>query len=64
MRPYEYESIVREEVVGRFDSSAMVEYEVKIGKESLVMGIVIFQSYQAYLITDLFRLLLVLYLRL
>ncbi len=52
LRPYEYESITQKEIFGRFDSSAMTEYDVTIGKEYSVMGIVIFQCYQAFLIDE------------
>jgi len=52
LRPYEYESITNKEVFGRFGVSEMGEYGIEIGKEYLVMGLIIFQTYQAYLIDE------------
>lgn len=52
LRSYEYEPITNKEVFGRFRVSEMTEYGIEIGKEYLVMGLIIFQSYQAYLIDD------------
>lgn len=52
LRPYEYHSL-KEEEFGRFGASFNTEYgEVKIGQEYLVMGIIMFESYLAYLIDD------------
>lgn len=52
LRRYEYESITNKEVFGRFGVSEMGEYGIKIGNDYLVMGLIIFQTYQAYLIDD------------
>ncbi len=52
LRPYEYEPITKKEVFGRFGVSEMTEYELEIGKEYLVMGLIIYKTYQAYLIDD------------
>lgn len=52
LRPYECEPITNKEVFGRFGVSEMTEYGIEIGKEYLVMGLIIFQTYQAYLIDD------------
>jgi len=52
LRSYEYEPITNKEVFGRFGVSEMAEYEIEIGKEYLVMGLITFQTYQAYLIDD------------
>lgn len=52
LRSYEYEPITNKEVFGRFGVSEMAEYGIKIGKEYLVMGLITFQTYQAYLIDD------------
>lgn len=52
LRSYEYEPITNKEVFGRFGVSEIAEYGIEIGKEYLVMGLIIFQTYQAYLIDD------------
>lgn len=52
LRPYEYEPIPNKEMYGRFGASEMVRYEIEVGVEYLVMGIIIFKDYQAYLIDD------------
>lgn len=52
LRSYEYEPITKKDVFGRFGVSEMSEYELEIGKEYLVMGLIIFKTYQAYLIDD------------
>ncbi|MDR1203753.1 MAG: hypothetical protein LBL58_19260 [Tannerellaceae bacterium] len=52
LRSYEYEPITNREVFGRFGVSEMAEYGIEIGKEYLVMGLIIFKTYQAYLIDD------------
>lgn len=50
LRPYESKPLEKGEF-GRFGASEATEYgELEIGKEYLVMGIVIFETYQAYLI--------------
>lgn len=52
LRPYENESLSKNEF-GRFGVSGNSEFnEIKIGAEYLVMGIIIFETYQAYLIDD------------
>lgn len=53
LRPYEYQPIKNGNILGRFGVTALSEYnEIVIGKEYLVMGIIIFQTYQSYLIDD------------
>jgi hypothetical protein len=52
LRPYEYEEL-NIEILGRFGATGYTEYnELEIGQEYMVMGIIIFQTYQAYLIDD------------
>jgi hypothetical protein len=51
LRPYEYDLKLKKSVFGRFGASEDTEYnQLDIGKEYLVMGIIVFQTYQAYLI--------------
>lgn len=52
LRPFEYQPINDKKVFGRFGSCEISKYEIEIGKEYLVMGLITFQSYQAYLIDD------------
>jgi hypothetical protein len=52
LRPYEYKTINDSEIFGRFGASENTVYEIEIGKEYFVMGIIIFKTYQAYLIDD------------
>lgn len=47
---YEYETINDAEIFGRFGVSRNATYEIELGKEYFVMGIIIFKTYQAYLI--------------
>lgn len=50
LRPFESKPLEKKEF-GRFGTSEYSEYgELEIGREYLVMGIVIFETYQAYLI--------------
>lgn len=52
LRNYEYKSLEKD-VLGRFGATGYSQYgELDIGKEYLVMGIIIFETYQAYLIDD------------
>ncbi len=52
LRPYEY-STLKEEMLGRFGATGFSTYgQLDIGKVYLVMGIIIFKTYQAYLIDD------------
>lgn len=52
LRKYEYKSLEKE-MLGRFGATGYSQYnELDIGKEYLVMGIIIFETYQAYLIDD------------
>lgn len=52
LRSYEYKAL-QKEMMGRFGATAFSEYGgVEIGKEYLVMGLIIFETYQAYLIDD------------
>jgi hypothetical protein len=50
LKPYEYK-VLEKEIIGRFGATGYSEYGgVEIGKEYLVMGLIIFKTYQAYLI--------------
>jgi hypothetical protein len=50
IREYEYKPLERE-ILGRFGATGYSQYnELDIGREYLVMGIIIFETYQAYLI--------------
>lgn len=52
LRPFEEKPLSKGEF-GRFGASGDSEYnEIKIGTEYLVMGIIIFETYQGYLIDD------------
>ena len=52
LRPYEYQSLGKN-VLGRFGATGYSQYgEITVRAEYLVMGIIIFQAYQAYLIDD------------
>jgi hypothetical protein len=52
LRSYEYK-ILRKDMMGRFGVTGYSEYaELDIGKEYLVMGIIIFETCQSYLIDD------------
>lgn len=52
LRPYEYKPLSKG-MMGRFGATGYSEYGgVTIGHEYLVMGLIIFQTYQAYLIDD------------
>ncbi|GAA4314304.1 hypothetical protein [Compostibacter hankyongensis] len=52
LRPYEYEPLSKD-MMGRFGVTGYSEYGgLTIGQEYLVMGLIIFQIYQAYLIDD------------
>lgn len=52
LRIYEYKPLEKD-MMGRFGATGFSEYnELDIGKEYLVMGVIVFQSYQAYLIDD------------
>ena len=52
LRSYEHKSLEKD-ILGRFGATGYSEYgELDIGKEYLVMGIIIFETYQAYLIDD------------
>lgn len=52
LRQYEYKPL-ENEILGRFGSTAYSQYnELSIGQEYLVMGLIIFETYQAYLIDD------------
>lgn len=53
LRNYEYEKIENKDVFGRFGTSAYGTFdEITLGKHYRVMGIIVFQTYQAYLIDD------------
>lgn len=53
LRQFEYKAIMDKNVFGRFGASAHSEYsEIKIGTEYLVMGLIVFETYQAYLVDD------------
>ncbi len=50
LRIYEYKPL-REDMIGRFGATGYSEYNgLDIGAEYLVMGLIIFETYQAYLI--------------
>lgn len=52
LRRYELKPLDKE-MMGRFGATCYSEYnELEIDKEYLVMGIIIFETYQAYLIDD------------
>lgn len=52
LRGYEYKSL-RKDILGRFGATGYTEYnELVIGKEYLVMGVVVFETYSGYLIDD------------
>lgn len=52
LRVYEYKSLEKD-MMGRFGATGYSEYnELHIGKEYIVMGLIIFETYQAYLIDD------------
>ena len=52
LRSYENKTLQKAEL-GRFGATGYSEYnELDIGKEYLVMGVIIFETYQAYLIDD------------
>lgn len=52
LRPFENKSLEKD-MLGRFGTTGYSEYnELDIGNEYLVMGIIIFETYQAYLIDD------------
>ena len=53
LKEFEYESIEKEGVFGRFGTSMDTVFnEITIGRDYIVMGVIIFQNYQAYLIDD------------
>ena len=50
LRHYEYKSL-RNDVMGRFGTTQYSEYgALDVGKEYFVMGIIVFETYQSYLI--------------
>jgi hypothetical protein len=52
LRSHEYLTLEKQ-IFGRFGATGFSEYnEVKVGKEYLVMGMIIFKEYQAFLIDD------------
>jgi hypothetical protein len=52
LRAFEYKSL-RKDMIGRFGATSYSQYnELDIGKDYLVMGMIIFETYQAYLIDD------------
>ena len=52
LRQYEYKEL-KMDMIGRFGASGYSEYnQLEIGQEYLVMGIIIFRTYQAYLTDD------------
>lgn len=53
LRQYEYEEIENKDVFGRFGTSEYSTFdEITVGDNYLVMAVIIFQTYQAYLIDD------------
>ena len=52
LRSYEYR-FLEKGIMGRFGATGYSEYGgIEIGEEYLVMGLIVFESYQAYLIDD------------
>jgi len=52
LRTYEY-GYLNKDTLGRFGATGYSEYnELDLGKEYLVMGLIIFETYQAYLIDN------------
>jgi hypothetical protein len=52
LRKFEYKSLDYS-ILGRFGSTGFSEYnELSIGKEYIVLGIIIFETYQGYLLDD------------
>jgi hypothetical protein len=52
LRPYEYKPLEKG-MLGRFGVTGYSQYgEIGIGREYIVMGLIIFETYQAYLIDD------------
>ena len=52
LRDFEY-NFLENEVLGRFGATGFSQYnELTIGKEYLVMGIIIFKTYQSFLVDD------------
>ncbi|MGW8123428.1 hypothetical protein ACV07N_12280 [Roseivirga echinicomitans] len=52
LRPFEYQSLEKD-TFGRFGVTRYSEYnQLDIGKEYMVMGLIIFETYQAYLLDD------------
>lgn len=53
LRQFEHEALTDKSIFGRFGVSAYSEFnEIKVGSEYFVMGLIIFEKYQAYLIDD------------
>ncbi len=52
LKSYEHPPILQNDVFGRFGVTELHEYEVEVGKEYLVLGIIIFNTHQAYLIDE------------
>lgn len=52
LRSYELEHISNESAFGRFGVSETTVYPIDVGREYLVMGLIVFQSYVAYLVDD------------
>ena len=52
LRPYEYKTLKRD-MMGRFGATGYSEYqELDVGEEYFVMGIIVFETYQSYLIDN------------
>jgi len=52
LRPYEYKSLEKD-MLGRFGVTGYSQYgEIEIGREYIVMGLIIYETYQAYLLDD------------
>lgn len=52
LRSYEYKPLEKD-MLGRFGATGYSQYgEIGIGREYIVMGFIIFETYQAYLIDD------------
>ena len=51
LSPFEYTDLVPSQF-GRFGASAFTAYDLEVGKDYLVMGILVFKTYQGYLVDD------------
>ncbi|OOG18170.1 hypothetical protein BWD42_12955 [Sphingobacterium sp. CZ-UAM] len=52
LRIFEYSEIYNQDIFGRFGASAKSNYPIVVGKEYLVMGLIVYKDHQGYLIDD------------